>query len=215
MNSAHSIFQRIRKCRRFCFGVGLAISLFPAVQSYGQEATTPKNESQPSAGDDASTPLKDSPPLTAREEEMLRLIKGLQERVAQLEARDALNSGEMKPAAQGDYGSSSQARLLEAAIVSLPRTDGTAGLAGANAASGVGATITSPFDKYGAQDTPKTWGAYTPNFGYKVANTEFGDMSVSIYSYVRYLNQKNLAPTYTNYFGMTSDLQQRQDVQDQ
>ncbi len=108
--------------RRFLVGVGFAISLFSAVQGFGQETTTLKNESQPSAGDDASTPLKDSPPLTAREEEMLRLIKGLQERVAQLEARDALNSGEMKPAAQGDYGSSSQARLLEAAIVSLPRT---------------------------------------------------------------------------------------------
>ena len=38
-------------------------------------------------------------------------------------------------------------------------------------------------------------------------------MNVSIYSYVRYLNQKNLAPTYTNYFGVTSTLQQRQDVQ--
>ena len=65
----------------------------------------------------------------------------------------------------------------------------------------------------GAQEPPKTWGAYTPNFGYKVANTELGDMSISIYSYVRYLNQKNLAPTYTNYFGVTSTLQQRQDVQ--
>jgi hypothetical protein len=63
------------------------------------------------------------------------------------------------------------------------------------------------------QEQSKTWGNYTPNFGYKVANTEFGDMSVSIYSYVRYLNQKNLAPTYTNYFGVTSTLQQRQDVQ--
>ena len=43
----------------------------------------------------------------------------------------------------------------------------------------------------GGQDAPKTWGAYTPNFGFKVANTEFGDMNISIYTYVRYLNQKN------------------------
>jgi hypothetical protein len=210
MSYANSIFRRLRKYRGFFIGVGFAISLFPAVQSYGQEPTTPKIESQPNVSDDAPAPLKDSPPLTAREEEMLRLIKGLQERVAQLEARDALDSGEMKPAAQGDSGSTSQARLLEAAIVSLPRTDGTASIAGADAA---GATITNPFDKYGAQDAPKTWGAYTPNFGYKVANTELGDMNISIYSYVRYLNQKNLAPTYTNYFGVTSTLQQRQDVQ--
>ena len=76
-----------------------------------------------------------------------------------------------------------------------------------------GATIKNPFENNGGTDAPKTWGAYTPNFGYKVANTERGDMSISIYSYVRYLNQKNLAPTYTNYFGVTSTLQQRQDVQ--
>jgi hypothetical protein len=80
-------------------------------------------------------------------------------------------------------------------------------------AASAGATIKNPLENNGGQDAPKTWGAYTPNFGYKVANTELGDMSVSIYSYVRYLNQKNLAPTYTNYFGVTSTLQQRQDVQ--
>ena len=186
--------------------------LIPVVRSYGQETTTQKNEWQQSASDDASAPLKDSPPLTAREEEMLRLIKGLQERVAQLEARDASNSLEIKSAVQRDSGSASQARLLEAAIVSVPRTDGASNLAGANSA-GLAATIKNPFDKYGAQDAPKTWGAYTPNFGYKVANTELGDMSISIYTYAKYLNQKNLAPTYTNYFGVTSTLQQRQDVQ--
>src|SRR5258705_371566 len=112
MDSAILTPTRLRKGRRFFFGVGLAISL-STVLSYGKATTVSKNESGASAGEDA----------------------------------------------------------------------------------------------------PKTWGAYTPNFGYKVANTELGDMSVSIYSYVRYLNQKNLAPTYTNYFGVTSTLQQRQDVQ--
>ncbi len=145
---------------------------------------------------------------------MLRLIKGLQDRVARLEARDTSDSGQLKAGAQVDSGNSSQARLLDAAIVSAPRTDSTPSLAGATAKSGAGATTKVPFvGKDGTQDAPKLWGAYTPNFGYKVANTELGDMSVSIYSYVRYLNQKNLAPTYTNYFGVTSTLQQRQDVQ--
>src|SRR5260370_36260220 len=89
---------------------------------------------------------------------------------------------------------------LERAITTIPNESSvSAGKQTVNAAAG--------------QEQSKTWGAYTPNFGYKVANTELGDMSVSIYSYVRYLNQKNLAPTYTNYFGVTSTLQQRQDVQ--
>ena len=126
MSTANSIFQRLRKYRKLFVGVGFAISLFPAAQSYGQGTTTAKNESQPNAGDDASTPLKDSPPLTAREEEMLRLIKSLQERVAHLEARDQQDepdAGDLQHAAEGDYQRSSQARLLEASIVSLGRAD--------------------------------------------------------------------------------------------
>jgi hypothetical protein len=150
---------------------------------------------------------------------MLRLIKGLQERVARLEAQGGSDASGGQPAAKGDNQRSSQARLLEASIVSMPRVDTPASLAVPTFRTGVtgeasgGATIKNPFENNGGQDAPKTWGAYTPNFGYKVANTELGDMSVSIYSYVRYLNQKNLAPTYTNYFGVTSTLQQRQDVQ--
>ena len=212
MDSAILTLTRLRKCRRFFFGVGLAISLLPLGLGFGQ-ATEMKNESRPNAGDDALIPLTGGPPLTAREEEMLRLIKGLQERVARLEAQGGSDNGDVKPAAQGDYAGTSQARLLEASVVSLPRVDAPTSLAvptfhtGVSGAASAGATIN------GGQDTPKMWGAYTPNFGYKVANTEVGDMSVSIYSYVRYLNQKNLAPTYTNYFGVTSTLQQRQDVQ--
>jgi len=58
-----------------------------------------------------------------------------------------------------------------------------------------------------------TWSPYTPNQGFKFANTEYGDSSISIYSYARYLNQRALEPTYTNAFGVTSTLQQRQDFQ--
>ena len=69
-------------------------------------------------------------------------------------------------------------------------------------------------DADAGQDTSKTmWGRYTPNLGYKLANTEYGDVSLSIYSYARYLNQRNLEPTYTNAFGVTTNLQQRQDFQ--
>jgi len=60
---------------------------------------------------------------------------------------------------------------------------------------------------------PKLWSPYTPNFGYKVANTPYGDLNISIYAYARYLNQRLVDPTYTNYFGTTSTLQQRQDFQ--
>lgn len=59
----------------------------------------------------------------------------------------------------------------------------------------------------------KKWGTYTPNLGFKVANTERGDLSISIYTYTRYLNQRLLDATYTNAFGTTTAVQQRQDFQ--
>ncbi len=63
------------------------------------------------------------------------------------------------------------------------------------------------------QEEQKTWGSYTPNFGFKLANTEYGDASLSIYTYARYLNQLGLQSTYTNAFGVTTQLQRRQDFQ--
>jgi hypothetical protein len=64
-----------------------------------------------------------------------------------------------------------------------------------------------------AQEESKTWGKYTPNLGFKVANTEYGDLSVSLYSYGRYLNQLGLNSTYTDAFGNVKSVQRRQDFQ--
>jgi hypothetical protein len=64
-----------------------------------------------------------------------------------------------------------------------------------------------------AQEESKTWGKYTPNLGFKVANTEYGDLSVSLYSYGRYLNQLGLNSTYTDAFGNVKNIQRRQDFQ--
>jgi hypothetical protein len=54
---------------------------------------------------------------------------------------------------------------------------------------------------------------YTPNLGFKVADTEKGDLNIKIFTYVRYLNQTGLDETFTDSFGTTSQLQQRQDIQ--
>ena len=58
-----------------------------------------------------------------------------------------------------------------------------------------------------------SWGTYTPGTGFKVVNTDKGDLNFSLYTYVRYLNQLGLDPTYTDAFGNTVPVQQRQDVQ--
>ena len=63
------------------------------------------------------------------------------------------------------------------------------------------------------EEGPTNWGTYKTNQGFKVAQTEHGDLNISLYSYARYLNQRALEPTYTSYFGVTTNLQQRQDFQ--
>ncbi len=63
------------------------------------------------------------------------------------------------------------------------------------------------------EEGPTNWGTYKTNQGFKVAQTEHGDLSISLYTYARYLNQRALEPTYTSYFGVTTNLQQRQDFQ--
>lgn len=75
------------------------------------------------------------------------------------------------------------------------------------------ATMSEPTRATAVPEEKTTWSPYTPNQGFKFANTEYGDASLSIYSYARYLNQRALEPTYTNAFGVTSTLQQRQDFQ--
>ena len=68
-------------------------------------------------------------------------------------------------------------------------------------------------DHPGADETTRKWGKYTPNLGFKLADTDYGDISLSIYTYVRYLNQLGLDPTYTDAFGNVKNVQQRQDFQ--
>jgi hypothetical protein len=59
----------------------------------------------------------------------------------------------------------------------------------------------------------KKFGAYTPTFGFTVADTEKGSLNVSVYTYFRYLNQLNFSPTYSTAFGGVLPVQRRQDFQ--
>lgn len=64
-----------------------------------------------------------------------------------------------------------------------------------------------------ASDSGNTFGEYTPNKGFKFVDTKYGTVSISIFTYMRYLNQKGLDSTYTNSFGTTSTIKRRQDIQ--
>lgn len=54
---------------------------------------------------------------------------------------------------------------------------------------------------------------YTPTEGFKVADTDRGDMSIRLFTYFRYLNELGIDATFTDSFGDTRDVRQRQDLQ--
>jgi len=55
--------------------------------------------------------------------------------------------------------------------------------------------------------------SYIPNAGFLLVDGEKGQIYFRLFSYVRYLNQRGIDPTYTDAFGTTKTVQQRQDVQ--
>src|SRR3954462_4233958 len=55
--------------------------------------------------------------------------------------------------------------------------------------------------------------AYVPNAGFLLFDGEKGQIYFRLFSYVRYLNQRNIDDTYTDAFGNTKTIQKRQDVQ--
>src|SRR5436190_3483150 len=59
------------------------------------------------------------------------------------------------------------------------------------------------------QGTPK----YVPNAGFLLFDGEKGQIYFRLFSYVRYLNQRNIDETYTDAFGNTKTVQRRQDIQ--
>jgi hypothetical protein len=54
---------------------------------------------------------------------------------------------------------------------------------------------------------------YVPNAGFLLFSREKGEMYVRLFSYARYLNQKGLDATYTDAFGKTQTVKQREDFQ--
>ena len=59
----------------------------------------------------------------------------------------------------------------------------------------------------------KRAGEHIPNLGFRIYEGEKGQIYVRLFSYVRYLNQKGLDATYTDSFGNTHTVKQREDFQ--
>jgi hypothetical protein len=54
---------------------------------------------------------------------------------------------------------------------------------------------------------------YVPNAGFLLYDGDMGQIYMRLFSYARYLNQRNLDPSYTDYFGNTHQVPLRQDIQ--
>ena len=146
------------------------------------------------------TPTPSTAPVTADERaELLKLIRSLQDRLDKLEA------------AQTAGAKAATDSAANATSSSLPTTSPTPD----TATTPENAVLPDPVESSPNQDDDekKHYGRYTPNLGFKVVNTEYGDMNVSIYTYVRYLNQLGLDNSYTDAFGNTKSVQNRHDLQ--
>ena len=135
---------------------------------------------------------RDRPLSSDERTELLQLIRSLQERLDKLEAAQASISANASGLNRTPSVAPGQGVQLEPVVVAEPIP--------------VAKTQDDADDK-------KTFGRYTPYFGFKVVNTEYGDMNISIYTYARYLNQRGLDSTYVDAFGNTKTVQNRQDFQ--
>jgi hypothetical protein len=62
-------------------------------------------------------------------------------------------------------------------------------------------------------EEPAGIGIYRPGRGFRLSDSELGEVNFGIYTYLRFLEQKGLDSEYTNGFGKTVHLDKREDVQ--
>ena len=67
--------------------------------------------------------------------------------------------------------------------------------------------------KEGVPGEKKSSPEYIPNAGFRLVEGDKGQIYMRLFTYVRYLNQKGLDPSYTDFFGNAHAVKQRQDVQ--
>lgn len=191
------------RSRKGLLSTALFMGLLVAPQFCMAQATPASGQNRLAEHDRASKPASESTPLTDRERaELLQLIRALQDRVAKLESEVSEAKSSTAPDAKPQ---------APAAALGAPAKEAVAATAKA--------IEPAPPDAVAAAKAPeqaderKEFGTYTPNLGFKLADTEKGDLNVSIYTYGRYLNQQAIDATYKDAFGNIKNVQQRQDFQ--
>jgi hypothetical protein len=157
--------------------------------------------------------------LKAMRREMLRTMQDFDARIKKLEAEMRTQAAQEKPA------TGKPAVVMPTAAKQAAEDSGTKNAAAKKPVAVADDTteqirVSAPYggasmpDRYppppaGEEDT---WGKYQPGRGFIAVRSKDGELAFSIISYVRYLNQLGLSPTYTDAFGRKFTVQRRQDV---
>jgi hypothetical protein len=196
---------------------GLLLALFVLTGSFCPlfAQTPPKEETAANPRSQVSTDvLKKMDQLVQQNEQLEKQNHELMDQIKSL--RQFLVKSGGLPADKPQVDSTSSESSAPATEVNRATEEPFRGANQFEGDANAGESSTRPVPSTGSsssQEQPSQWGKYTPNLGFKVANTEYGDMNISIYTYVRYLNQLGLDSTYTDYFGNVKPVQRRQDVQ--
>lgn len=145
----------------------------------------------------APKPVPDKPLTSDERAELMKLIRSLQERLDKLEAAQAGTTPASPVVATPTSPNATPSPSLQPEPTATPDA----------------ATVKTNNDDDDDDEKDWTYGRYTPNFGFKVVNTEYGDLNISVYTYARYLNQLGLNANYDDAFGNTKSIQERQDFQ--
>jgi hypothetical protein len=164
----------------------------------------------PPAADSGSSVEQRLQRLEQRQQELERQLQQKDAEIQQLKRQQAGTQGGAGPSP----GPALPQEGSKKATVAGP-TDGAAVAAPvAVAAAAQGPPQAEMPESGGAPAPPQKWGTYTENFGFKTASTDRGELSTSIYTYARYLNQLATKADYTfAATGTTSTIQRRQEIQ--
>ena len=182
-SSSRTNFETRRRRSMLHAALFIASVLIPSLDCFAQAENLPPV---------ASRPTVDKPLTSDERAELLKLIRSLQERLDKLEAAQA---GTTTPA-------------------TVPTVNPPTPVPNTSLQPTPSPTPAAPAPANKDDDENDwTYGRYTPNYGFKVVNTEYGDLNISVYTYARYLNQLGLNSSYQDSFGNTKSVQERQDFQ--
>jgi hypothetical protein len=173
----------------------------------------------PKTAGSQSLPRSDEPPLTNRERSLLERIQNLEKQLAQLcdlQARLAAIEAALGASATKSDAGAALVPSAAAPTPTPPQQSGTAG--GSQPASQSSATTPSNADDktqlpQASDGNPAVFGEFNPGRGFVVGQGRYGELDLSGYMAVRYLNQLPPSQSALDHLGRPIPIEPRNDFQ--